>query len=105
MVNKLLDEKGIQHLAKLASLEVSKEEVSKYQDQLGETLEYVKNLQELNTDGVEPTSHVADTKNVYFADGAKNDRGLTQGEALSNAKKPKSGYFTTKRILDKSSGA
>lgn len=110
MAKKTLDKKGVQHLAKLATLDVSSKEVEKYQQDLGETLKYVENLQELDTESIEPTSHVADTKNVSFADGDNNDRGLTTIEALKNAKvtaKPgqasKSGYFTTKRILGKSS--
>jgi len=101
MGKKTLDRAQIEHLAKLSALDLADSEKDKIGGQLSDTLEYVKNLQELDTDGVEPTSHVADTKNVSFADGAKNDRGLTTDEALKNAKASKNGYFITKRILDK----
>lgn len=98
---KKLSTKQVRHLAKLASLDISDKETVRYQAQLGETLEYVKNLQKLDTKTVEPTSHTAETKNVYFADGDKNDRGLTNAEATRLAGQKKNGYFKTKRILDK----
>ena len=96
---KVLSKKGAEHLAKLSALELSEEELEKYQDQLGETIDYVKNLDELDTKDVKPTSHTVEVENVSFEDGAQNTRDLSQEEALKNAKASRDGFFTTKRVL------
>lgn len=89
----------IKHLAKLSELELSKKETKEFGNQLDETIEYVKNLEELGTEKVEPTSHTVDAENVSFEDGKDNPRGLLQKEALENAKSARDGCFSTKRVL------
>lgn len=76
MPRKQLTRADILHLAKLANLQVTDEEIDKYLSQLEETIDYVENLNELNTSGVEPTSHATKLENVYFTDGTPNTRGL-----------------------------
>lgn len=56
------------HLAKLSSLQLSDEEVSALQMDLASILEYVKQLSELDTTGVEPTYQVTDLENVFRED-------------------------------------
>jgi aspartyl-tRNA(Asn)/glutamyl-tRNA(Gln) amidotransferase subunit C len=85
-----LKKKDILHLAKLANLQLSDEEVDKYLNQLEQTLEYVENLKELDTKNVIPTSHATQVENVYFEDGTKNERALH----YENRK------YTVKRILN-----
>lgn len=60
-------------LAKLANLPISTKEAEKYSSQLGAILEYVNQLQELDTDNIEPIAHITGTKNVTFEDGSKQD--------------------------------
>jgi aspartyl-tRNA(Asn)/glutamyl-tRNA(Gln) amidotransferase subunit C len=95
-----LTREDILHIAKLANLTLSPEEVEKYMKQLSETITYVENLKELDTTNVEPTSHSTNVTNVYFEDGTKNDRGFDQKEALQNAKSTKNGQFVVKRIME-----
>jgi len=71
-----LSKDEILHLAKLAKLNLTDKEIEKYQAQLGETIEYVKNLDELNTEKALPTNSVVDLKNITFSDGDKNERNL-----------------------------
>lgn len=99
MTNKKLSKEEILHLADLAKLKLTEEEIVKFQDQLGETIEYIKNLDELDTKDTEPTNSVVDLKNVEFKDGEKNEKGLTKEEALANAKKKKNNMFVVDRIL------
>lgn len=96
---KILTKDDILHLAKLSKLQLSDEEIEKYWKQLEETVEYVNNLNELNTSKVEPTSQTTNLTNVTYEDGLENKQGLTQEEALQNAKNKKDGYFVVKRIL------
>lgn len=104
MSKKKLSKKDVDHLATLSALELSDEEEKKYQGQLGETIDYVKNLEKLDTKGVEPTSHTVDTSNVSFKDGGENTRGLTQEEALQNAESTRDGNFATKRVIGEDNG-
>ncbi|MDO8609596.1 MAG: Asp-tRNA(Asn)/Glu-tRNA(Gln) amidotransferase subunit GatC [bacterium] len=99
MSKKILTKEDILHLAKLSRLELTEEEIQKYWSQLEETVEFVKNMDELDTKDVRPTNSVVDLKNVTYEDGAENKKELTNDEALSNAKNKKDGYFIVKRIM------
>lgn len=96
--NKLTKEE-ILHLAHLARLSLSEEEISKYQEQLGQTIEYVKNLDELDTSKTTATNSVVPLKNVTFEDGEKSTNSLTQKEVLANSKNTKGSEFTVDRIM------
>lgn len=100
MAKKILTNDDILHLGKLANLTLSEEEVEKYKKQLGETLSYIENLQELDTSKVESTHHTTDLKDVFFEDGTQNTRQFSQEEALKNAKVKKNGYFVVPRIME-----
>lgn len=98
--SKHLTKEQILHIAKLANLSLSDEEVEKFKDQLSETITYVENLSELDTKNVQPTSHSTAVTNVYFQDGTENKRKLTQDEALKNAKNKKNSMYVVKRIME-----
>lgn len=112
MTKKSLSKEEILHLGKLSNLQLRDDEVEKYDKQLSETLDYVKNLEELDTSNTEPSHSVVDLKNEGFEDPTSlvpssvggavvNDRLLSQDDAMKNAKKKKNGYFIVGKILDK----
>ena len=94
-----LSKDEILHLAKLANLSISEEEIKKYSGQLTETIEYVENLDELDTSKVKPTASSANLKNIFCEDGTKNDRGFSPQDALKNAKSKNEKYFKVGRIM------
>ncbi|MBI5102816.1 MAG: Asp-tRNA(Asn)/Glu-tRNA(Gln) amidotransferase subunit GatC [Nitrospirae bacterium] len=59
---------SVDHLSRLARLSISEEEKSTYGDQLAGILSYMEKLNELDTEGVEPTSHVISMSNVVRED-------------------------------------
>ena len=63
-----LSEKEIKHIAKLACIDISEKDMSKLQTDLEEILNYVAKLNEINTDNVEPTSHVHGLVNAFRED-------------------------------------
>ena len=63
-----ISKQEVDHVAKLARLELSEQEQEKLTDQLSNILTYVEKLNELDTTGVEPTAHVLDIKNVMRED-------------------------------------
>src|SRR3990167_2565766 len=95
---KILTSEEIKYLTKLANLKLTEKELKKYSNQLEETIEYVENLNELDTKNIIPTSHTVDLKNLFFVDGEKNKRGLSRDETTKNAKNKKNGFFVVKRI-------
>lgn len=93
-----LTTKDVQHVAKLANLNLTDTEIKKFRKQLSEVLNYIYLLQEVDTEGVEETSQVTGLTNVLRDD--KPSKSLSQNEALSNTKKTKDGYFVVPEILN-----
>lgn len=89
---------NVPHVAKLANLKLTDEEIKKFDKQLEETLAYVENLKEINTENVKPTAHVTGLENVTREDIAKPS--LSQQDAISNAKKSHNGSFIVDAILE-----
>ena len=64
---KLTDDE-VKHIAKLARLELSDEEVDKFGKQLSDILSQAKMLEEVDTEGVEPIAQITGLKNVTYKD-------------------------------------
>lgn len=88
----------VKHVAHLARLEITEEEATKFSSQLEAILNFANQLEEVNTDNVEPTFHVLDLQNVLREDVASVS--LTQEEVLSNAKNIEDGQFKVPSIID-----
>ncbi len=92
-----LTQEETKHIAKLANLSLSDEELEKFSGQLSETINYVEKLSELNTENVLPTSQTTGLKNIFRKDEVRPS--LTQEEALSGTKNKHKGYFVTKSVF------
>lgn len=88
----------VTHVAKLANLPLTDEEKKKFEKQLEETLDYVKQLEEIGTKGVEPTSQVTGLENVVREDETRPS--LPQEEVLKNSKSTHNGFFKVPAILE-----
>jgi aspartyl-tRNA(Asn)/glutamyl-tRNA(Gln) amidotransferase subunit C len=64
----VIDRDQVLHVARLARLELSEDEVAKMSSELSTILEHVERISELDLDGVEPTSHVVELENVLRPD-------------------------------------
>lgn len=89
----------VSKLGKLSQLYLSLEEIKKYFSQLKETLNYIRNLHQLNLEKKTKRDNPLALSNVFFKDGVKKERQLSQEEALKNARKKKNGYFVVEKIL------
>lgn len=78
-----LSDETVRHVAKLASLDLSDEEVSEMREQLGEIIEYVNQLSEVATEGVTPTSHVHGVVNTFREDIVKESYSVEEVRALA----------------------
>lgn len=88
----------IERIAHFAQLEFTQDEKSKLAEQLSDILTFARQLQEVDTDGVEPTVSVLDIVNVWREDKAIN--WLSQEEALAQAKDVQDGCFKVPRIME-----
>ena len=79
------------HVARLARLELSEEEVERFAEQLSAILEAVGKVSELDLEGVEPTAHPLDLVNVWAEDEPRPS--LSVDEALANAPDRKGDSF------------
>ena len=79
------------HVARLARLELSEDEVTRFQEQLSAILDAVSKVSELDLADVPPTSHPLDLVNVWDADEPRPC--LTVEEALANAPEREGNYF------------
>ena len=90
MAEKITDE-TIEYVSILAKLELSDEEREQAKTDMSRMLEYIDKLGELNTDNVEPMSHVFPVQNVFREDVITNSD--TREQLLSNAPEQKDGMF------------
>jgi aspartyl-tRNA(Asn)/glutamyl-tRNA(Gln) amidotransferase subunit C len=88
----------VEHVANLARLKFNEEEKKRLAEQLGSILEYIDQLNKLDTTDVEPTSHAIPVKNVSRKDVVKPS--FTQDEALANAPSPVEGLFEVPKIIE-----
>ena len=93
-----LSKKDVEYAAKLARLELGEEEKEKYTIQLAKILEYVSKLNQLDTEKIEPTSHILPLQNVFRDDEVKPS--LSQEEILANAPGKEDGYFKVKKVIE-----
>jgi len=93
-----ISKQEVEHVAKLARLELAEGETDKLIDQLSKILTYVETLNGLDTKGVEPTSHVLDIKNVMRDDVSVPS--LSQEQALANAPEKAAGHFKVPKIIE-----
>ena len=94
-----LNKVQIEHIAKLARLELSEAEKTKFTAQLGSILDYFNKLKETNTDDVEPTSHSIDLKNISRADEVRNCAEDIRVKILDNAPERSDDYFKVNKVL------
>jgi aspartyl-tRNA(Asn)/glutamyl-tRNA(Gln) amidotransferase subunit C len=87
----MIDRDQVLHVAKLARLKVTDDEVDRMAEELSKILEHVETMNELDLEGVEPTSHVVDLTNVLREDVPRP--GLPREKALEQAPDPADGGF------------
>jgi len=87
----VIDREQVLHVARLARLELSEEEIERMAGELSGILEHVDRIAALDLDSVEPTTHVVELSNVLRAD--EPDPSLPREVALEPAPDPADGAF------------
>jgi len=89
---------SIEHLAQLARLSVSDNEKALFANQIDGILSYMDKLNELDTENVEPTSHVISLSNVVREDLPKDS--LEREDALMNAPDKTDKFYRVPKIIE-----
>ncbi|RDV14617.1 Asp-tRNA(Asn)/Glu-tRNA(Gln) amidotransferase subunit GatC [Pontibacter diazotrophicus] len=92
------DIQTIKKLAHLARLEFNEEKEQEMLQDLNKILNWMDKLRELDTEHVEPLTHMSEEVNVLREDVARNT--VTHEEALLNAPKKDSDYFRVPKVLE-----
>lgn len=88
--------KDVEHVAKLARLDLSEEEKEKFTKQLGDVLKYVEQMNEVDTTGVKPMAHAFDFVNVMREDEVHYEQ--SKAELMQNAPEDENGFFKVPKI-------
>lgn len=93
-----VDRDEVLHIAKLARLRLTDAEVDTFGAQLSEILEYVEQLNELDTSNVEPTTHAVGLVMHLRPDEVESR--LTHEQVLSNAPDQADGHFRVPKVVE-----
>lgn len=93
-----MDQEQVEYVATLARLRLSPEEIEQFGGQLTKIFSYIEKLSELDTNTVEPTSHVLPLSNVFRKDTIKPS--LPQEKVLENAPEKDETFFKVPNIIE-----
>jgi aspartyl-tRNA(Asn)/glutamyl-tRNA(Gln) amidotransferase subunit C len=88
----------VRWVAQLARLELSEADLEMMTRQLGAILDYVNQLRQVDTEGVEPLAHPLPVHNVFRAD--EPEPSLAVDEALANAPERRDGFYVVPAVLE-----
>jgi aspartyl-tRNA(Asn)/glutamyl-tRNA(Gln) amidotransferase subunit C len=94
-----LKKEDIRHIADLARLELTEEELSKYGEQLSDVLEWVSQLNEVDTENIKPTAQVTGVENILREDVANDWDDNEKRTAINQAPEIEHGQYRVGRIL------
>ena len=93
-----LSREEVLHIARLARLGLSEDDVKKFSEQLSNLLEHFEMLQQVDTSGIAPTAQSISLQNVMKPDEATPS--LPQSEVLDNAPQRDGNLFKVKAVLE-----
>ena len=94
----MISREEVLKIASLSKLNLTEEEITKYQTDLNSILDYTKVLDEIDISNINPSATTSDETNVFRKDEVKES--LTRQEVLSNAKDKDYGCFFVKKVVE-----
>ena len=93
----MINREHVLHIARLARLKLTEEEIGSFTEQLGSILEYVEQLNNVDTGNIEPTTHMAPSHSQLRED--VEVQSLTQDQVLANGPNVKKGCFAIPKVI------
>jgi len=99
-VNRLakITKEQVEHVAELSRLTFSEEEIDAFTKVLADIIDFAEQLNELDTDGIEETTHVLDMSNVLREDEIRDS--LSREDALRNAPEQRDGQVLVPKVIE-----
>lgn len=97
--DKKVSEEEVKHIAELARIELTSEEVNKFTKEISDILGYIEQLKEVDTEGVEPISQVTGKVNVFREDVAEDTDQGKKDIMAKNYPDSQDGYIKVKQIM------
>lgn len=98
MADTILSTADVQHIATLAAIDVDDDAIEDMRKQLSGIFRHFQRLQEIDTEGLEPTSHTTDANTVLRDDVVSEP--LSRGDVLSNAPDPDGEFVRVQPVLE-----
>lgn len=95
-----LDRATVEHIATLARIGLTDDEIERMREQLSSILDHISTLQDVDTDDIPPTAQVIQLQNVMRDDVVQPS--LPREVILANAPKHEDGYLKVNAVLDQS---
>jgi aspartyl-tRNA(Asn)/glutamyl-tRNA(Gln) amidotransferase subunit C len=96
----MLKKEEVKHIASLARIELSQEEITKYQKELSDILGYVNMLEKLPTEGVDPIGHITGMVNRYREDKEGRVNKRERERIMENVSHKKGDFIRVKKVLN-----
>lgn len=97
----MIDKKQVQHIARLARLKLTIQEVKTYQKQLGKILDYVGQLKKIDTKKILSQTGGTRLKNIFRSDKVEKISKKTREKLLNNAPMKQGDYIKTRAVFEK----
>ncbi|MCX8074235.1 MAG: Asp-tRNA(Asn)/Glu-tRNA(Gln) amidotransferase subunit GatC [Clostridia bacterium] len=88
----------VKHIANLARLKLSDEELEKYTNSLSDIVDFAESLNEVDVSNVEPTAHILKIQNVFRKDELKES--FDREELFKNAPTKESGCISVPKVVE-----
>lgn len=98
MADTILSTDDVQHIATLAAIDIDDDAIEDMRQQLSGIFRHFQRLQEIDTEGLEPTSHTTDANTVLRDDVASEP--LSRDDVLSNAPDPDGEFVRVQPVLE-----
>jgi aspartyl-tRNA(Asn)/glutamyl-tRNA(Gln) amidotransferase subunit C len=93
-----LEREAVLHIAKLARVELTEQEIETFSEQLSDIIGHFDVLNTVDTEGVEPTAHTLPLRNVMADDTSRPS--MSQEDVLAMAPNTEDGYLRVRAVLE-----
>lgn len=93
-----ISKEEVKHLAELSKLDFSEEKLDEYAENLSEIVEFADTLSKIDINGVTPTAHILDIKNIFRKDEKKDS--CRREEILKNAPDSEAGCVSVPKTVE-----
>lgn len=93
-----VSKEDVKHIAKLSKLNLTEEELEKYTNDLSSIVDFANELSNINVEGVKPTAHILDIKNVFRKDEVQSS--YDREAILKNAPSKAAGCVSVPKVVE-----